>query len=380
MDAVTTNETVGRILPEIYPKPVAFYQHPCFEGERCAELAPDTDVSQLRFFDADAAFEARILSQFQLTKFRHAGRLRGTYLLQNRCLLALDAQGAPIKMNTDALDDWAMMSLFSELETHCAQPLWRLHRDALLHGWDNTPVHRDVVVLGGTHADHNYYHFSVCLLPQIRHFADRAATCIGLPSQCLERRFQRDLVGLTFGHRLVLPLLDGVRVEDPLLVYEPVTAEAVRWLRKRTGLRADRGGRLIYIARRSSQSGRVGGCIEETPAFLAFLQARRFEMVDFGEGGVCVPEQVAMLDGARVVLSAHGANLTNIAYLAEGASVVEVLPYYWTYFSHMQISCAAGLHHFAVVCREVNAGQNMVPDVDSLDEAICAALQVTAAS
>ncbi len=379
MNAVNPPEAPARILPEIYPKPVAFYQHPCFEGGRCVEMAPDTDISRVRVFDADAAFEARILSQFRLTKFRHAGRLRGTYLLQNRCLLALDADGAPIKINTDALDDWAMLSLFSELEVHCAQPLWRLHRDALLRGWDSAPVHRDVVVLGGTHADHNYYHFSVCLLPQIRHFADRAATCIGLPAQCLERRFQRDLVGLTFGHRLVLPLPDGVRVADPLLVYEPVSAEAVRWLRKRTGLRAERGARLIYVARRSSQSGRVGGCIEETPAFLAFLQENGFETVDFGEGGVSVPDQVAMLEGARVVLSAHGANLTNIAYLAEGASVIEVMPYYWTYFSHMQISSAAGLHHFAVVCQEVNAGQNMVARVDTLDTALRAALEATAA-
>jgi capsular polysaccharide biosynthesis protein len=109
------------------------------------------------------------------------------------------------------------------------------------------------------------------------------------------------------------------------------------------------------------------------------LQENGFETVDFGEGGVSVPDQVAMLEGARVVLSAHGANLTNIAYLAEGASVIEVMPYYWTYFSHMQISSAAGLHHFAVVCQEVNAGQNMVARVDTLDTALRAALEATAA-
>jgi len=376
MNAVTS-DTITRILPEIYPKPVAFYQHPLFEGERCTPVPPDTDLSRVRLFDADEAFTNRIFSQFRLTKFRHAGRLRGTYLLQNRCLLALDRDGAPIKLNTDALDDWAMMSLFSELETHCAQTLWRLHRDALLLGWGNAPLHKNLVVLGGTHADHNYYHFSICLLPLLRHFADRADTCIGLPAQCLERRFQRDFIQLTFGHRLVRPITDGVRVEDPILIYEPVTAAGVRWLRKRTGLRAERGNRLIYITRRSSQSGRVGGCIEETPDFTAFLRERGFETVDFGEGGISVPDQVGKLAGARVILSAHGANLTNVAYLAEGVSVIEVMPYYWTYFSHIQISCAAGLNHFGVVCHEVNVRQNMVARVATLVEALAAAMDAT---
>jgi len=370
---------MARILPEIYPKPIAFYQHPAFEGDSCVRLAPDTDFSRIRLFDADEAFAARILSQLRLTKFRHEGRLRGEYLLQNKCLLALDRHGAPIKLNTDALDDWAMTSLFGELELHCSQSLFRLHRDALLRDWASAPVFRDVVVLGGTHADHNYYHFSVCVLPQVRHFEDRAETCVALPAKCLERRFQLDLVRMTFGHRMVLPMADGARVVDPRVIYEPVRAAGVRWLRERSGLRARRGNRLIHIARRSSQTGRVGGCIEETPEFAAFLREHGFDTVDFGEGGLLVAQQVAMLEGARVILSAHGANLTNLAYVEEGVSVVEVMPYYWTYFSHIQVACAVGLNHFGVVVHEVNEGQNMVARVETLREALGAALEATPA-
>jgi capsular polysaccharide biosynthesis protein len=370
---------MSRILPEIYPKPIAFYQHPAFEGESCTRLSPDTDLSRIRLFDADEAFTARILSQLRLTKFRHQGRLRGEYRLQNKCLLALDRHGAPIKLNTDGQDDWAMTTLYSEIELHCAQSQFRLHRDSLLRDWASAPVFTDAVVLGGTHADHNYYHFSICLLPQIRHFENRAETCIALPSTCLERRFQLDLVRMTFGHRMVLPLPDGARVVDPQLIYEPVRAEGVRWLRELTGLRAGRGNRLIHIARRSSQTGRVGGCIEETPEFAAFLRNHGFETVDFGEGGLLIAQQVAMLEGARVILSAHGANLTNLAYVAEGVSVVEVMPYYWTYFSHMQVAAAVGLNHFGVVVHEVNDRQNMVARVAALEEALGAALAATPA-
>jgi hypothetical protein len=366
-----------RILPEIYPKPIAFYQHPDYEGESCVKMAPDTDFSRVRLFDADADFTARILLQLRLTKFRHCGRLRGEYLLQNKCLMALDRHGAPIKLNTEATDDWAMSSLFSELELYCAQPLFRLHRDALLRGWQNAPLHKDLVVLAGTHADHNYYHFSICMLPQLRHFPDSTSTCIGLPVQYLERRFQIDLVQMTLGHRRVMPLTDGARVQDPTLIYEPVTQAGIHWLRNRTGLRAERGNRLIHITRRSSQTGRVGGCIEETPEFLAFLTRHGFESVDFGEGDVSVSDQVARLAGARVILSAHGANLTNIAYVAEGVSVIEVMPYFWTYFSHMQVSCAAGLNHHAVICHDVTEGQNMVAKVGTLESALEAALAST---
>lgn len=367
-------------LPQIYPKPIAFYQHPAFEGEACQLVPPDTDLSQCRLFNAGPAFVARIFQQLQLTKTRHVGRLRGEYMLQQRCLLALDRNGAPIKLNTDAGDDWAMSSLFSELETFCAQPVFPLYRDKLLETWENAPVASNLVVLGGTHADHNYYHFSVCMLPQIRHFADSPATCIGLPEKCVERRFQLDLIQFTFGHRTVTPLPDGVRVIDPMLIYEPITVDGIRWLRKRTGLRAPRGNRLIHITRRSSQTGRVGGCIEDTPDFQDFLARHGFENIDFGIGDITLPDQVAMLDGARVIFSAHGANLTNIAYVEQGVSVIEVLPYYWSYFSHMQIAAAVGLPYHGVICHEVNEQQNMEVNVLALEQALAAALAATPAT
>jgi capsular polysaccharide biosynthesis protein len=367
------------MLPEIYPKPSAFYQSPRFEGQRAELVAPDTDLSHVTLLNADEALRARILSQLGLFKFRRFGRLHGEYLLQNRCLLALDRHGVPLMLNCDANDDWAMTSLFGEIEAHCTQPLFKLYRNALLEKWDEAPAADGLVVLGATHADHNFYHFSLCLLPLIRHFPDHTSTRIGLPAQCLERPFQLDLVRLTFGHRTIVALPDGARVRDPMLIYEPVTADAIRWLRKRTGLRAARGNRLIHIARRSSQTGRVGGCLEETEAFLAFLARHGFETVDFGVGTVLLMEQVALLEGARVVLAAHGANMTNLAYLDPGVSVIEVMPYYWTYFSHMQIACAVGLPYVGVVCHDVNAGQNMVPDVASLEQALDLALAATPA-
>jgi capsular polysaccharide biosynthesis protein len=157
-------------------------------------------------------------------------------------------------------------------------------------------------------------------------------------------------------------------------IYEPVTVQGIQWLRKRTGLRAHRGNRLIYVERRSSQTGRVGGCIEETDSFQEFIRKNGFERVDFGVGDTPLVDQVAMLDGARVILSAHGANLTNITYVAEGVSVIEVMPYYWTYFSHMQIASAVGLNYFGIVSHLVNEDQNCTLRMDVLEQAFQAAL------
>ncbi len=368
------------MYPEIYPKPIAFYISPDFAGSRADILAPDTDFSAITLIGADAARQSRILGQLKLAKFRRFGRLYGEFMLLNKCLLALDPAGTPIMLNCDPNDDWAMTSLFGELEAHCTHPMFKLHRNALLAHWHEAPVLENLVVLGGSHADHNYYHFSVCLLPLVRHFPDSPDTLIGLPAPCLQRLFQLDLVRRTFGRRSIVPIPDGARVRDPVLIYEPVRAAAIRWLGQATGLRAGRGSRLIHIARRSSQTGRVGGCLEETPAFLEFLRAHGFETIDFGVGNLAIADQLALLAGARVVLSAHGANLTNIAYLEPGASVIEVLPYYWTYFSHMQVAAAVGLRYFGVVCHEVNAQQNIVPDIGGLTDALHQALAATPAA
>ena len=328
-----------------YPKPFAYYQSPLFEGRRAELHAPDADLLRISLSGGSAAERARILQQLQITKFRRLGRLRGEYAIMAGGLLALDRDGAPIKMNCDGDDDWAHSSVFSQLENQCAAPEFASIRANILNNWDALPSIGETPFLAEPYSVKNYYHFSMVFLPKLRHVAETP---------------------------------EIVRVNDPVLRYEPFSNENVRWLREKVQKRARRGERRIYVARRSTMVGRSHGSLLEDADFMHFLERNGFETIDFGSGEIPVSEQIEMLNGARVVLSAHGANLTNIAYAEEGVSVIEVLPFYWAYFSHMHIAAAAGLNYFGLLATEIDAERRLKPDMDLLSRSLEAALDASA--
>jgi hypothetical protein len=358
-----------------YPKPFAYYQSPLFEGRRAELHAPDADLSRISLSGGDEAQRARILQQLQLTKFRRLGRLRGEYAVLAGGLLALDRDGAPIKLNCDADDDWAHSSVFSQLENQCAAPDFEIIRQHVVNNWDALPSIGETQFLAEPYSVKNYYHFSMVFLPKLRHLAEGAT--VAIPQNYLNYPFQRELIGMTFGDRDILPTPDIFRVTDPVLRYEPFGNENVRWLREKVQKRARRGERLIYVARRSTMVGRSHGSILEDADFMHFLERHGFETIDFGSGEIPVSQQIEMLSGARVVLSAHGANLTNIAYAEEGVSVVEVLPFYWAYFSHMHIAAAAGLNYFGLLATEIDAERRLKPDMALLSRSLEAALDAS---
>ena len=361
-----------------YPKPFAYYQSPHFEGRRAEIHAPDADMTRISLSGGDEAQRARILGQLQVTKFRRLGRLRGEYAILAGGLLALDRDGAPIKMNCDGDDDWAHNSVFSQLENQCSAPDFENIRQHILNKWDALPSIGEAPFLAEPYSAKNYYHFSMVFLPKVRHLAEGAD--VAIPRNYLDHAFQRELIGMTFGARNILPAPEIFRVNDPLLRYEPFGNENVRWLREKVAMRARRGERRIYVARRSTMVGRSHGSILEDADFMHFLERHGFETIDFGSGEIPVSAQIEMLSGARVVLSAHGANLTNITYAEEGVSVIEVLPYYWAYFSHMHIAAAAGLNYFGLLCTEIDAERRLKPDLGLLSRSLEAALDANSSA
>jgi capsular polysaccharide biosynthesis protein len=80
-----------------------------------------------------------------------------------------------------------------------------------------------------------------------------------------------------------------------------------------------------------------------------------------------VSEQIKMLDGAGIILSAHGANLTNIGFMEEGANVIEMLPQSWAFYSIMQIAMAASLNYFGVLCSSINDHRDIIVNMDDLN-------------
>jgi len=355
-----------------FPKPISYYQSPNFEGERGQPVTPDVETAHLTLLDADDLLRGRIISQLQTIRFRRSGRLIGQYVVMAQGLLAVDVNGVPIKLNIDPDDDWANLSTFSQIERHCISLPFIQQRDAALENWDGYDAFHDLPVLSEPFAS-NYYHFTISFLPKFRHFAD--AAYLGIPRQFCELPFQRELIGMTASMRRITPLNDMVKVEDPILVHEPFSCEALDWLRSQVGLRARKGNRLIYISRLSTLTGRRDGTIAETEEFNRFLREFNFETIDFGAGEKSVAEQIAMLDGAKVVLSVHGANLTNMAYAESGISVIEMLPYSWSYFSNMQIALAVPLNYFGIVCHQMTEHRQWLVNVDVLRFALQEALR-----
>ena len=353
----------------IYPKPTSYYMNPHFEGERAGLVLPPPQEFRPMVIGRDRALADRVTSQLSLAMFRRSGRLYGDYLVTNRGCIALDRCGSPIRFNYDPEEDTAHNSVFSQIENYCVSSDFFEIRERLLANWENVPVFEGLPVLSEWYGSKNYHHFMIRFVPQVRRYADHPDTEIGVPIELLEQPFQLDLISRTYGERRVIPLPLVFRVKNPRLSYEPICQGGIDWLRSNVGLRARSGERKIYIRRGPSLVGRRGGDLVETPEFLGFIERHGFEVISFGRGELSIADQVKLLDGARVVLSAHGASLTNIVYLDPGVSVIELFARHWCHHSHMQLSMHVGLHHTAVLC-EIDGGLNAIPDLADLELAL----------
>lgn len=363
------------MISHMFPRPVHFYQLKAFAGQRYVPTDAGIDPGRITLLGVDERHRNRILSQLAILKFSHAGTLRGEYAVLFNGLIAISRDGVPIKLNTSADDDHLHSSLFSQIESICTSDAYTAQRNAILAGWEQLPRLRGAALLAEIYADHNFYHFHINLLPKVR-YVDGGLP-VAVSSAVFERPFQRELIERGWAGRQVVRFSQAVVIEDPVLVHAPFRADAVAWLRAATGFRARKGRRRIYVARRGTLGRRHHGALRETPEFLRFLAENGFETIDFGTGDVPVARQVAMLDGAAVVLSAHGANLTNIAYLDPGVSVIELLPVFWEHVVFMEVALAAGLNYVGVVCERVVEDLGIEADVpllvDALERALAAA-------
>lgn len=364
------------MITQIYPKPITYYQSPLFEGERATVVEAEPLGRKVRLLGAAPHETARIAGQLDAVYFRRFGRLRGQYMLLNN-MAAIDRHGAPIKLFNDSDNDRLHYSAFSQLERYYASADFLRDRDLALDHWDSAETVGGLPILGEPHAAHNYYHFAVQLLPKIRHFIDADTMVIGVRDDCLARPFQRDLLKRTLGERRIRLAPALIKVEDPILLNEPVTDPSLGWLRQVAGLCAQKGERRIYISRRVSLVGRNHGGLQETDEFLRFLDHHSFETIDFGAGEIPIAEQIAMLSGARLVLSAHGANLTNIVFAEAGIGVIEIFPWYWPFPSHMELALRLGHPHVGLLCRHVDEAQTLRVDLAALESALQIILRET---
>lgn len=218
-----------------------------------------------------------------------------------------------------------------------------------------------LVVLGAG----NYYHWMLQALPMLGLISD----AVGLDAV---DRFLIDPFARPFVHEtLARAGIDGDRVrvldaEPPALRAETLVAattllhhlppptwatDFVRGLfaSELASGGAPAGGGGLYYLRREGE-GRNRRRILNENALVAALAPLGFESVAME--GRTVAAQAELFAGARCIVAAHGAGLTNLVFCRPGTRVVEVLPANALVAIYAQLSYRLGLDHHAVVGTE----------------------------
>ena len=177
----------------------------------------------------------------------------------------------------------------------------------------------------------NYYHFVTDVLPRIA----MVERCPDLeppdlwyvPASSPDRRALLDLMGITADRRIDSTSVPHLRAETLVVPGVPGDEQHPRWvtefLRGRLLQEAFERipGRRLYLTRGSSKNNRT---IRNEADVMAALVARGFLPLD--PSTLTMEDEIRTFAGADVVVSAHGAGLTNIVFMSPGSTLVEVFP------------------------------------------------------
>ena len=342
----------------------AFYQSDGYEALRDHRVPRSPPNANITFSATHPAARDGILGYFNERSIERVGVLHGEYLLNEGGQLLVDRQGAMIA---------ASVSLESLAVTHFlakdfARPELQEHVRTMLGMWDEIPMAHGLPLLTDPYSS-NYYHFSLELMPRLRYFSGADQGTFIMTRQSLSRPFQRDLGKRVFSDRKFLALNGSIRVRDPVLAHDSMSEEGISWLREASQISAQPGKRRLYL-RRGATGTRAypGGGLSHSPPFETLLRDFGFETIDFGNGELGVAEQIAMLEGAGVILAAHGAALTNLAYLNRNLTVVEVFgPRTWSgCFIH--VAATLGFEYRGLFSDVHDERSDIVVDLDELND------------
>ena len=340
----------------------AFYESIHYESLRERRIRRSALGGNITFSDSHPVARDGILDYFETTSFERVGILRGEYLLHAAGLLLVDLRGV---LTSACLppEDWSAahaLAMQSVEPTMTSQIRLLLENSDQLPFAENPPVFCDPYPL-------NYFHFSLELIPRMRHFAEYARAPLVMEHNSLSRPFQRDLLSRVASGMEYFPVGRGIRVRDPILAHGGMSEEGIFWLRRASGISAMPGRRKIYICRAATGTRTTsGGGISESVGFQTLLRDFGFETVDFGNGEHGVAAQVAMLEGAGLILSAHGAALTNLAFLNPKLTVVEVMGSRTSRACFMHIAATLGFDYHGIFSSTYDEQSDIVVDLDEL--------------
>ncbi|MCC6372491.1 MAG: glycosyltransferase family 61 protein [Bacteroidia bacterium] len=103
----------------------------------------------------------------------------------------------------------------------------------------------------------------------------------------------------------------------------------------------------IYVSRSRQKARRV---VNEEQV-IDTLKALDFKIIYFED--YTFEEQVAIGKGAQIMVSSHGANLTNCLFMPSGAKVLELIRYDQPNFCYWALASVAGLQYNYQLCKVV---------------------------
>ena len=360
------------MFTEMQPAPTYFYQSPKFKGvyEPVAEPARTDRVKVI----ADTPQRRdRYVEQLDAVRARRSGVLEGEYVVLMEGMLAINKNGTPIMINCAPEDDWDNPPLSANIGRYCRSAEFLILREQIINSWDKLKFSTDIALITDIYLK-NYYHYQIFFLPKIRVTANSDQTLLLMHQSAVTSPFQKETLAKAAGDRRISFFGEMTAVKDPFLVQEPASFDGVRWLRQRMALQVAKGRRNIYV-RRSAPTVENGRSIVQDEAFETFLARHQFESLYFGDGELSVAEQAGMLNGANVVLSMHGANLTNMMYADAEMTMIEVLPGYWSNYTHIHIGAAVGLHYYGLISQNYTPAGGVHVDVGALEAIMAEAAQ-----
>ena len=215
-------------------------------------------------------------------------------------------------------------------------------------------------------AARNYYHWVVDTLPRLFAVRDLLPEAVVLLPRNA-RRYQYESVGL-FKPKEVLELAKHSYIRPGNLVLPRPAADSgkhdgplLRGMSDFIGSCVDAAapaitsGERVYVSRSRQKVRRISNEQE----VVALLQQHGFSVVFFED--MTFPEEVAVMRRARVVVSNHGANLTNTIFMPQGARLLELNGADDPNFSYWSLATNLNLSYYYQLCPKAVAG----PDPDN---------------
>lgn len=344
----------------------AFYQSVHYEPVRDRFVRRAPPGNAVTFSERYPAVRTKILDYFEEMSAERVGVLHGDYLVHPTGMYLVDRKGSItagcVSLEDPSISPW----LSANLEQFDAEDFVDLRE----RKWSDILEAPGSPILCDLY-EKNYFHFSLEMTPRVRYFPNTRYVPLVVASSGVSKKFQAELLQRSFPGMTYLVLNRYVRIRDPVLAHDAMSEEGVLWLREVSKISARPGGRRIYL-RRSGRGTRMvpGGGISESAEFLAFLRDFGFEIVDTGNGELSVEEQVALLDGAGLILAAHGAALTNIAYLTAPVAILEVMSWNTARACFMHLAAMLNFRYHGVFCRTYDEQLDIVVDLDEISDAV----------